>query len=95
MQDDKPTGPQGAFEETKHFSKVDPGHRPSVKDVLSHVSTALEQKGYRSVDQIVGYLITGDPAYITSHGDARVWIKKLERDEILEEILRSYLADTR
>lgn len=95
MQDNKPYKQQGAFEETKHFSAVEPGQRPSVKEVLTRVAAALTQKGYRPVDQIVGYLVTGDPAYITSHGDARLWIKKLERDEILEEILRSYLADTR
>ncbi len=79
-------------EETKHFSAAEPGEKPSVKVILTKVAAALVEKGYRPVDQIVGYLVTGDPAYITSHGDARLWIKKLERDEILEEILRAYLA---
>ena len=47
------------------------------------------REGYRPVDQIVGYLLSGDPAYITSHGDARLLIKRVDRDELLEEIVRS------
>jgi len=53
----------------------------------------LEEKGYRAVDQIVGYLVSGDPAYITSHKEARLWIRKVERDELLEEIVRFYLEN--
>lgn len=91
MQDNSNCGPAPS-EETKYFSAVDPGAKPSVKEIITKVAAALTEKGYRPVDQIVGYLVTGDPAYITSYGDARLWIKKLERDEILEEIVRAYLA---
>lgn len=82
----------GSIEETKHFMAAEPLERPSVRSVLSRVAAALTEKGYRPIDQLVGFLVTGDPAYITSYGDARLWIKKLERDEILEEILRDYLS---
>ena len=51
----------------------------------------MEEKGYNPINQLVGYLLSGDPAYITSHGDARSKIRKLERDELLEELVRSYL----
>ncbi|HHT27038.1 MAG TPA: IreB family regulatory phosphoprotein [Firmicutes bacterium] len=84
----------GSLEETKHFSAADISTRPSVREVLAKVAGALTEKGYRPVDQLVGFLVTGDPAYITSHNDARLWIKKLERDEILEEILQEYLDHT-
>jgi uncharacterized protein (UPF0297 family) len=58
--------------------------------VLREVCLALQEKGYDPLDQIVGYLLSGDPAYITSHRNARVLIKRLERDRILEELVRIY-----
>ncbi len=54
---------------------------------------AMEEKGYNPINQLVGYLLSGDPAYITSHNDARSLIRKIERDELLEEFVRSYLAN--
>ncbi len=54
---------------------------------------AMEEKGYNPINQLVGYLLSGDPAYITSHNDARSMIRKIERDELLEEFVRSYLAN--
>lgn len=54
---------------------------------------ALKVKGYNPIHQIVGYLISGDPAYITSHNDARNTIRKVERDDLIEELVRAYLAD--
>ncbi|BCJ86295.1 IreB family regulatory phosphoprotein [Effusibacillus dendaii] len=54
---------------------------------------ALKVKGYNPIHQIVGYLISGDPAYITSHDDARNTIRKVERDDLIEELVRAYLAD--
>lgn len=60
--------------------------------VLRDVCRALKEKGYDPLDQIVGYLLSGDPAYITSYRNARVLIKRLERDRILEELVRNYLA---
>ena len=62
-----------------------------VKDVLLHVHSALEEKGYNPINQIVGYLLSGDPAYIPRHDDARNLIRKLERDEILEELVKFYI----
>lgn len=60
-------------------------------DVLRKVYAALKEKGYSPIDQIVGYLLSGDPTYITSHNGARNLIRRLERDELLEELVRAYL----
>ncbi|NLG84540.1 MAG: IreB family regulatory phosphoprotein [Firmicutes bacterium] len=62
-----------------------------VRAVLREVCAALQEKGYDPLDQIVGYLLSGDPAYITSHRNARVLIRRLERDQILEELVRTFL----
>ena len=59
--------------------------------IIRDVCKAMEEKGYNPINQLVGYLLSGDPDYITSHGDARSKIRKLERDELLEELVRSYL----
>lgn len=63
----------------------------NVKDTLKIVYKALEEKGYNPINQIVGYLLSGDPAYIPRHNDARNLIKRHERDEILEELMTKYL----
>ncbi|MEW8977875.1 MAG: IreB family regulatory phosphoprotein [Symbiobacterium sp.] len=60
-------------------------------EVLRKVYAALKEKGYSPIDQIVGYLLSGDPTYITSHMGARNLIRRIERDELLEELVRSYL----
>lgn len=60
--------------------------------VLEEVYEALREKGYNPVTQIVGYLLSGDPAYITSHRNARSLIRQMERDELLEELVKSYLG---
>jgi len=60
-------------------------------EILRKVYDALKEKGYSPIDQIVGYLLSGDPTYITSHGGARNLIRRLERDELLEELVRAYL----
>ena len=60
-----------------------------------HVHGALQEKGYHPINQIVGYLLSGDPAYIPRHQDARNIIRKLERDEIIEELVKSYLKHHR
>lgn len=60
-------------------------------EVLRKVYAALKEKGYSPIDQIVGYLLSGDPTYITSHMGARNLIRRLERDELLEELVRSYV----
>lgn len=61
------------------------------KDVLLYVYNALEEKGYNPVNQLVGYLISGDPTYITTYNDARTMIKKVERDDILEMLINHYV----
>lgn len=61
------------------------------KEVLFLVYEALKEKGYNPINQIVGYLISGDPAYIPRHNNARTLIRKLERDELIEELVKSYL----
>ena len=65
----------------------------AVSDVLEEVYLALTEKGYNPLNQIVGYLMSGDPTYITSYGNARSLIMKVERDELVEEILRQYIKN--
>ena len=62
-----------------------------VGDILNQVYQAMTEKGYNPVNQIVGYIMSGDPTYITSHKNARSLIMKVERDEILEELLSVYI----
>ena len=63
----------------------------STRATLMDVYVALQEKGYNPINQIVGYIMSGDPTYITSHNGARNKIRKLERDEILEELVTAYL----
>lgn len=72
------------------FFKVETDNT-SVKQILADVYAALTEKGYNPVNQIVGYIMSGDPTYITSHRNARSLIMKVERDELVEEILRRYI----
>ena len=62
-----------------------------VSDVIARVYEALKEKGYNPVNQIVGYIMSGDPTYITSHMNARSLIMRIERDELVEEVLKFYL----
>lgn len=61
------------------------------REILTQVYDALIEKGYNPVNQMVGYLISGDPTYITNYNGARALVRKLERDEILEEVIKNYL----
>lgn len=61
------------------------------KAILNEVYDSLQKKGYNPINQLVGYLISGDPTYITNYNGARALVRKLERDEILEEVIKSYL----
>lgn len=63
----------------------------SARDILQKVYAALQEKGYDPINQMVGYLMSGDPVYITSHNQARAMIRKLERFELIEELVRTYL----
>jgi len=66
---------------------------PNAAEVLRTVHAALREKGYNPVVQLVGYLLSGDPAYITAHRNARNLIRQIERDELLEELVRGYLGE--
>ncbi len=65
----------------------------SAKTVLEFVYAAMKEKGYNPVSQIVGYIMSGDPTYITSYNGARSMIMKVERDELVEELLREYIKN--
>lgn len=65
-----------------------------VSDVLEIVYKALKEMGYNPVNQIVGYIMSGDPTYITSHNNARSLIMKVERDELVEEVLKTYIENS-
>ena len=75
---------------TQYF-KVEKEPELQVKDVLRVVFEAMKEKGYNPVSQIVGYIMSGDPTYITSHKNARSLIMKVERDELVEELLKNYI----
>ena len=77
--------------ENTHYFKVDSEPPTGAKVVLSTVYEALTEKGYNPVNQIVGYIMSGDPTYITSHKNARSMIMKVERDELVEELLTEYI----
>ncbi|MBE6941436.1 MAG: IreB family regulatory phosphoprotein [Ruminococcaceae bacterium] len=66
--------------------------RDNMRRILRTVFDALQEKGYNPVNQIVGYLLTEDPTYITNYNNARSMICKLDRDELLQELVRQYLA---
>ena len=63
----------------------------SVEEILEKVYLSLKEKGYDPVDQMVGYIMSGDPTYITSHNNARSLIMKVERDELVEEVIRFFI----
>lgn len=73
------------------FFKVEPAPQIQAKDIIEIVYQALREKGYNPVNQIVGYIMSGDPTYITSYNGARSLIMKMERDELVEEMLRVYI----
>ena len=75
------------------FFEVRPDKEISVKKVLDIVYHAMAEKGYNPVNQIVGYIMSGDPTYITSHNSARSMIMKVERDELIEELLKEYIRN--
>ena len=66
----------------------------TVKDVLASVYAALTEKGYNPVNQIVGYIMSGDPTYITIHKNSRALIMKVDRDELVEEMLKAYIRNS-
>lgn len=62
------------------------------KEILTEVYNSLDERGYNAIDQIVGYLLSGDPSYITSHNNARNIIRQIDRDDLAEELVRHYLG---
>ena len=77
-------------QDTQFFRAVQE-NKMDVNEVLKLVYEALTEKGYNPLNQIVGHVMSGDPTYITSHNSARSLIMKVERDEIVEELLKSYI----
>ncbi len=75
---------------TQYF-KVQQDNGVQVSDIIEQVYAALTEKGYNAVNQIVGYIMSGDPTYITSHRNARSLIMRVERDELVEELLKKYI----
>lgn len=78
------------FNETMKFQSPK-DNIESAREIILSVYESLEEKGYDPVNQIIGYILSGDPTYITSHNNARSTICRIERDELLEELLNSYL----
>lgn len=77
---------------TQHY-RIPKEAIPTVEEVFERVYGALAEKGYDPVNQIVGYIMSGDPTYITSHNNARGIIAKVERDELIEEAVRFYIEN--
>lgn len=75
---------------TVEFS-LDKEKEKKARSIILNVYHALEEKGYNPTNQFIGYILSGDPTYITSHNNARTLIRQIERDELLEELLKTYL----
>ena len=78
-------------DKTMKFNFSEEPFDQDIKEILFTVHEALKEKGYNPINQIVGYLLSGDPAYIPRHKDARNLIRKMERDEVIEELVKYYL----
>ena len=79
------------FDKTMHF-EVEKEENSKAKEILKEVYESLVEKGYNPINQIVGYILSGDPTYITSHNDARNKIRQVERDELLEKMVKNYIG---
>ena len=77
---------------TRKFS-VNYDKDAEIKEILTSVYNSLKQKGYNPINQIVGYILSEDPTYITNHNNARTLIRKLDRDELLQAMLKHYLSE--
>ena len=74
------------------FDSVAKKDQMTTRELLEQVYEALDEKGYNAIDQIVGYILSGDPSYITSHKNARNIIKQVDRDDLTEEIVKAFLG---
>lgn len=79
------------MDKTMNF-KVELDKNTKTKEILKQVYEALVEKGYNPINQIVGYILSGDPTYITSHKEARSLIRLIERDELLEKLVKNYIG---
>lgn len=84
-----------SMDKTVKFNVTGDEQEASAKEILLAVYEALQEKDYNPINQIVGYLLSGDPAYIPRHNNARSLVRKKERDELIEELVRYYLAGHR
>jgi uncharacterized protein (UPF0297 family) len=73
------------------FTNSEKEKSQTIEEIVKTVYSALEEKGYNALDQMVGYILSGDPSYITGHNNARNIIRQVERDKLVEEILKKYL----
>ncbi|SET66235.1 Uncharacterized protein, UPF0297 family [Salinibacillus kushneri] len=80
-------------DKTMKFNFSEEPFEQDVNEILLTVHSALQDKGYNPINQIVGYLLSGDPAYIPRHKDARKLIRRIERDELIEELVKFYLNE--
>ncbi len=74
------------------FFKVEKDKNIKTEEIMQKVYQALKEKGYNPINQIVGYILSGDPTYITNHNDARNLIRQVERDELLEQMVKKYIG---
>ncbi|TFJ94030.1 IreB family regulatory phosphoprotein [Lentibacillus salicampi] len=82
-----------SIDKTMKFNFSEEPFEQDIKEILLTVHSALKEKGYNPINQIVGYLLSGDPAYIPRYNDARNLIRKVERDEVIEEVVKFYLEE--
>src|SRR5699024_4080751 len=83
----------GSIDKTMKFNYSDNSYDKNISVTLQTIHEALKEKGYITITQIVGYLISGDPAYIPRYKEARNLIRKIERAEVIEELVKFYLSD--
>ena len=77
--------------QTRMYDNFDKVEQKTIKEILSIVYDSLDERGYNAIDQMVGYILSGDPSYITSHNNARNVIGRIERDDLVEELIKAYL----
>ena len=77
--------------QTRMYDNFDKVEQRTIEEILTIVYDALEERGYNAIDQMVGYILSGVPSYITSHNNARNIIGRIERDDLVEELIRYYL----
>lgn len=76
---------------TRMYDNFEQMEQRTIGEILTLVYNALDERGYNAIDQLVGYILSGDPSYITSHNNARNIIGHIERDDLVEELIKSYL----